>query len=53
VLKKSEYDDSDMLQKNVRNYLDKEWGVNRDNKFHFFSSREYVFVKDNFKINNN
>ena len=53
VLKKSEYDDSDILQKNVRNYLDKEWWVNRDNKFHFFSSKEYVFVKDNYKINNN
>jgi hypothetical protein len=51
-LKKSEYDDSDILVDNVWNYLDKDWGVSRDNKFHFFSSKDYVYVKDNYKINN-
>ena len=52
VLKQSEYDDSDSLQQRVLNYLNKDWGVDKIDKYQFFSSKEFVYVKDNFNFKN-
>lgn len=46
VLKKSEYDQSESLQVKVWDYLIKEWGVERNNSYRFFSSKDFVYVKD-------
>ena len=52
VLKKSEYDNSDTLQVKIFNYLNEEWGVDEFDKYQFFSSKEFVYVKDNLNVIN-
>jgi hypothetical protein len=51
-LKKSEYDTSSNLQDTVWNYLNNEWGIIKNHKYFFFSSKDFIYVKDNFDINN-
>ena len=50
--KKSEYDDSITLQNRVWNYLSEEWWVVKNDRYCFFSSKEFVYVKDNTQIVN-
>ena len=51
-LKKSEYDYSDSLRNRVMDYLMEERGVICDEKYQFFASKDFVYVKDNTEINN-
>ena len=52
VLKKSEYDDSLALQNKVWNYLFDVWWIEKADNYQIFSSKDFIFVKDNTNIMN-